>query len=372
MPEYLKRILRKPFATLIVIVVFSALAVLMNHLQSSLQSRQESLLRLSEETEIWCVLANRITGQTNHLNASYQYAQGSYYDQANGMSTYMSEVRIVTQMDGVHLSDNGNSVVFAAVNSMDAWLPLRDASVSIVNGRDVSFLNESTTACLISEDLLGVVSNDHLSVLMPSGATLLIEVAGTIAGLEHTIVVPWQAYRDVYAYYGFHGQSLDEFSFLLADNSQLTAMQEAFHEMFAIGSASSANSSEILLINDFQYQKCMLHSKRNLFLLELLRPVLVGSIIIVGAATTSLLLRTRQWEHALMISLGRSIISIMLQTLLEITTGCCIGVAMILTLSSTSVASLTLLLLAFLFGALISLLLDLTKPVLRHISHREV
>lgn len=372
MPEYLKRILRKPFTTLIVIVVFVALTVLMNHLQISLQSRQESLLRLSEETEIWCVLANRLTGQTNHLNASYQYAQASYYEQAYGMSAYMSEVRIVTQMDGVHLSDNGNSVVFSAVNSIDAWLPLRDASVNMVIGGDISFLNEATTACLISEDLLRFVSNDHLSVQMPNGSTLLIEVVGTIAGLEHTIVIPWQAYRDVYAYYGFRGQSLDEFSFLLADNSRLSAMQEVFQEMFVIGSTSSANSSEILLINDFQYQKCLLHAKRNLFLLQLLQPILVISIVIAGATTTSILLRTRQWEHALMFSLGRSIISIMMQDLLEIATGCCIGVVTVLTLSSTSAESLALLLLAFLFGTLISLLLDITKPVLKRISHREV
>lgn len=366
-----KRIYRRPAAMLILLAAFLLLTVLISYVQEAMQKRQGDIDALARNTEVWCVLSDRATGRTDQLQVSYAYAQGPYYENAFGLRDEMKTVRIVTHMDEVQLADSLQPVAFVAVNSKDAWAPIRTSRVSMTGDWTEDFLDGVVEACIISGDLSAACTDGSIRLQMPDGTARRIPVAGTIADRERTVIVPWQVYRDEYAQLGRYGQSLDEFSFLVADNTRLAPLCAALENIFATDNAIGEASRELLLIQDMQYQQNMLYAKRNLAVVRLIAPILLLSVLFCGWCVTYLLFRVRSWEQVLLVSLGYRRFDVIAASLLEVGLSCTLGWLAAMCFTPLPVARVLPILCAFLLGAAVSIAYQVHQPILQQIKKKE-
>ncbi|MGM9600861.1 MAG: hypothetical protein ACI3W5_04645, partial [Faecousia sp.] len=226
-------------------------------------------------------------------------------------------------------------------------------------------------ACIISGDLSAVCADGSIRLQMPDGTARRIPVAGTIADRERTVIVPWQVYRDEYAQLGRYGQSLDEFSFLVADNTRLAPLCAALENIFATDNAIGEASRELLLIQDMQYQQNMLYAKRNLAVVRLIAPILLLSVLFCGWCVTYLLFRVRSWEQVLLVSLGYRRFDVIAASLLEVGLSCTLGWLAAMCFTPLPVARVLPILCAFLLGAAVSIAYQVHQPILQQIKKKE-
>lgn len=322
-----KRLLRRPWLSLLSFVIAAALCVTLCYLTGYLQRERERMEQIQGNYQVICVISDTRGTKTDDLGMTHFFTD-FLLDEENGLGQYVRDPQLKKCFTYVLDRTEGQLL---GVSRADC-----DTLLSEAKGGDVyipeDFFESTEYICLVSKALYDRYAGQtlHLEITDPKGATPQylpgnghgfrdFTVAGWHSGRENLIYMPYPASQTLCEKLsGF--TTTDSAAFLLADNGRIDELIQAAGEFFSPvqpGVYAPEGSRFGLIIRDEQYRATLAAMEQNIrrlrYLLPLIALLSLGAGFLVGFLGT----RSEARTYALMRTVGLTRGRLFLLTLLE-------------------------------------------------------
>ena len=322
-----KRLLRRPWLSLLSLVIAAALCVTLCYLTGYLRRERERMERTRSAYEILCVVSDTRGTKTDDLGMTHFFTD-FLLDEENGLGGYIKEPRLTKRFT---YQTNELSGELLGVSRAECASALSDAIADECYVPE-DFYGRTDYVCLVPKALYEQYAGQPLTLELtdPKGATPQ-NTAGTGRGTRDFTVVGWHSGQETAIYMPYPASQVlartlsgfgttDSASFLLADNNKLEQMLEAAKEWFSPvepGVYVLQGSRFGLILRNEQYKATMAAMEQNIRRLQYLLPLIgmlsLGAGFLVGFLAT----RSEARVYALMRTVGMTRGRLMVSTLLE-------------------------------------------------------
>ena len=328
MDEYtFKRLLRRPWMSLLSLVISAALCVTLCSLAGYLSREKARMEEVRDTYEILCLVSDTRGTKTDDLGMTHFFTD-FLLDEEEGLGRYIREPRL-TKVFQYSLGRQTGNLVGVSRPECDPVLSEAKGDQACV---PEDFYGRTDYVCLISKELYEQYAGQTLTLELtdPKGATPQYP-AGNGLGTKEFAVVGWHSGRQDVLYMPYPASRVlaetlsgfvttDSAAFLLRDNNSMDALIRDAGEIFAPvqpGSYAPQGSRFGLIIRDEQYKATMAAMEQNIRRLQYLLPLIailsLGAGFLVGFLAT----RSEARVYALMRTIGQTRGKLMLSTLLE-------------------------------------------------------
>lgn len=378
-PYTIKRLLRRPWLSILSIILTGAMCFLLCFLTGYLERQEQELETTRTSFDISCVVTTRDGARATGLRMSSRYIGA--IEEGSRLHPFIRDLQITKEFTGLILSEMRPSpydnyredVTVLGVSDEKCHDSLNTAlgSQVVMLGGD-SFYDSSERICIVSEVLwrtLNSTRKSELADLENAGipiteemrtapyileirttdpmidpefepdrgrGTVTLTVAGYHLGKGDTVFIPFGVAMDISQEFSGR-QSCDSIAFTAADNLKLEELAEAASEFFGeVVPAGSfyADPPFALTIHDEQYRATLATLEQNIRRTRILLPMLLLVGFGMGFLISFLSTRGEKRSYALMrtqgLTRGRLLISVLVeQTVLPLaaalTTGALLG-----------------------------------------------
>ena len=305
-----KRLLRRPWVSLIGFVIGGALCLLLCLLTNYRNGQRELLERVKKNYNIACVVTDSRGTMSQNLRMPGRYAD-FVRDEENGIGAFVRDLRMTKSFPAK--GDLGNVTVIGVTGeACDEAIDFAAGGGWEANMPD--FFESREYVCLLSAELYEAKKGQSvtLRVTDPYSTGLLstqaagdftLAVVGWHGGHSNRVFVPFPcAERMGVTLSG--GASADSITFFLKENDTGDALMEAASSMFEPVDPSSDRNRFALTVQDRQYKATVSAMEQNIRRIGYLLPLIVllglGAGFLIGFLSTKGEART----YALMRTLG--------------------------------------------------------------------
>lgn len=313
---------RRKKASLLLVLV-AAVSVFFAVFVQNLAARQEAAIeRMIRDTAVQCVVTDAHGAGMDHLqmpNAFVEMLAGRRHWQDCFVDEYVKNVRAKAS-ERLEYPQDVTLRRILNFASDSAFGAAEGCEIRMLDGWTQEAFSTEEKVCLIPEGMWTRVDEDGISwvdVKLGFGQELELQVIGTVSGGPGNVVwCPFFLQREDGASELFW---VDSCSFDIADNTRIEECKAAIYEIFAEPGAAVPEEEWTygVLVQEETYQNALEKLKSNLFLLNLLLPLLTFLCVVIGLLAGYLTTRTRVREFAVMRCLGMKQRTIFWQTLGE-------------------------------------------------------
>lgn len=322
-----KRILRRPWLSLLSLVIAAALCVTLCYLTGYLRRERERMDRTRSAYEILCLVSDTRGTKTDDLGMTHFFTD-FLLDEESGLGSYIKEPRLTKRF--TYQADKLAGDLLG-VSRAECAAALSDA-VADESFIPEGFYEQTDYVCLVPKAMYDQYAGQPLTLELtdPKGATPQygpnngkgtkdFTVVGWHSGQESVIYMPYPASQLLAQTLSGFGTT-DSASFLLADNNSLEQMLEAAKEWFSPvqpGVYVPQGSRFGLIIRNEQYKATMAAMEQNIRRLQYLLPLIAVLSLAAGFLVGFLATRSEARVYALMRTLGMTRGRLLGTTLLE-------------------------------------------------------
>ncbi len=322
----IKRLLRKPWLSIVSFVIAGALCFLLCRLSAYREEQQRHLDQIRSSYDIECILTDVKGRKDDDLNISYRYTD-FIIDSENGLGSFIKDLRMSKNF-------SAQSTIFKEPMTLTAVTspycnklldPSRGGSFQI----DMDGFFESEEYVMIVPKILYDSLSDTespvtLSLYDPYGintdkmgrGSAEFRIVGWFNG-ENRLFMPYPASQKL-------GQKLsgypstDAVSFILSDNDRVDELNEKASEVFARLDPSSLDEGKFALtVHDAQYKGSVAALEQNVkrtgYLLPIIAILGLGAGFLIGFIAT----RGENLNYALMRTVGLKARKLLLSVIAE-------------------------------------------------------
>lgn len=329
--EYtMKQLLRRPWTTLLRLLLAAALCLLLGLLLRFRGAQQARLAEIRDSFEIFCVVTNRRGTRAESLRMP-PIILGALTEPDSPLSPYIRDLRLTKEFEisapqaGI---DRGLMIGVSSERCAEALDPARGGRVQLL---DQDFYGDETARLLVSRAVYESLEANtlRLSVTDPyvdrsrnpelGFGRMELPVAGWYEGSGSTVYLSFPAAGRLA--YELSGRiTCDSAAFLAADNRKLEALRQAasasFGEVDPLAD-DSADPRYALNVHDEGYRATVAAAEHNLRQANLLLPLLAALSLGLGFLLCFLIARGEARSYALMRTLGQTRGRLLLGMLLE-------------------------------------------------------
>ena len=386
---HLIRNIRSTFITL-----FSFLCVLsvISSIQQSVQSRQQSLIGMSEALKVRGHVTDSSGYVSNSLNMDSYYVM-QFLDEEKLLTRYVEDVWVKGVFNGTILLPVQNNKTEEIKDCTLLTLTTAIADENIRFGKGIEYTENMDDSiwmtdkkvCVLSPELMdnAIYEEDgnlyiHLkanfirsSDMVTKTLTFTFRVIGIAPDTMGSVIAPFytvlRACEEENAPY-----SLDSLSFAVRDNNQLDIFRNTAATFFRDAKTSTLNRGFSMVLKDAQYLKLIREAEKNLAVMQLMQPVLYLCALGAGVMLVVMQMRGRKKEMAVIRSLGAGKMRVMAQSILEYAL-ICLPVTLFALLVWRELSPMTVLgvWLAFMLGAVCTVARFSMVPLVKQIRELE-
>jgi hypothetical protein len=352
------------------------------------ERQKRELDAIYDSVEVRCVVSD-LRGKMDGLDIPEVYVDlvtlPAYELQAFVKNPYFKRTLVYTEESG--------SGDLAGINDVRA-----DNRLSAESGVSISYYDGYSEAAFAGNDLIlwaheewlterGLVLGDfiHLTVkesrlkftYNPEGfAEEVFLIAGSYSGSESdTLYVPWVTANELADKAGNPIKWADSMSFAVADNREHILFKEVAAKSFAAVDISATYDSYYqfaLTVHDNQFKQALIASQRSIQLFKTLMPLYYLASFAIGLLVCYIFTRNRRREFFLFRCIGLKpsaiVFAAVFEQMLLVIAGAALGIvlSMILRLYSGNSPAFGLLICSFLFGSVLSVLLNIRTGLLSY------
>lgn len=300
---------RRKKASLLLVLV-AAVSVFFAVFVQNLAARQEAAIeRMIRDTAVQCVVTDAHGACMDHLqmpNAFVEMLAGRRHWQDCFVDEYVKNVRAKASERLEYPQDVTLRRIlnFASDSALGA---AEGCEIRMLDGWTQEAFSTEEKVCLIPEGMWTRGDEDGISwvdVNLGFGQELQLQVIGIVSGGPGNVVwCPFFLQREDGASELFW---VDSCSFDIADNMRIEECKAAIYEIFVEPGPAVPEEEWAygVLVQEETYQNTLEKLKSNLFLLNLLLPLLTFLCVVIGLLAGYLTTRTRVREFAVMRCLG--------------------------------------------------------------------
>ena len=319
-----KRMRRSALSCLALLFVSLAFALSLCELGYSLAGRNDALSALYRDMEVDCVISDLTGTKTDGLEISTSYIEVFATDMYNNLDEHARDLRLkrtarylldaseddVELLKGDYRQSPNLIMGISRVEAAPALSPELGVEISYDEGYDETLFQGDEMVCVVPEDMapengkLKITMVDHIMNEEYGVLEAELTVAGTYKGGK-TIYCPWEAMRELVTRAGGAAYT-ESMGFIAADNNRLDELKQKASKYFTNPSLTAGETkySYALTVNDETLEEAAAAARREIRLLELMIPILLGLSTGIGFAAGYLFIRNRKPEFAVMRSMG--------------------------------------------------------------------
>ena len=323
----IKRLLRRPWLSLLSLVIAAALCVTLCYLAGYLQREKVRMEEIRGNYEVLCVVSDTRGTKTDDLGMTHFFTD-FLLDRESGLGSYVRDPRLTkrftyvlgrTQGELLGVSRRDCDPVLAEAKGGDVYIP-------------EDFFERTDYVCLISKTLYDRYAGEALTLELtdPKGATPQY-LPGNGHGFKEFTVVGWHSGREDVLYMPYPASqklaetlsgfvTTDSASFILTDNSRIDDLFRDAGEWFSPvqpGEYAPQGSRFGLIVRNEQYKATMAAMEQNVRRLEYLLPLIAVLSLAAGFLVGFLATRSEARVYALMRTVGVTRGRLLGSTLLE-------------------------------------------------------
>lgn len=309
-----KRLLRRPWLSVLSLVISTALCATLCYLTGYLSRERERMEEIRSNYKVVCAVSDTRGTKTDDLGMTHFFTD-FLLDEENGLGSYVREPRLTKRF--TYQADRLAGDLLG-VSRAECAPALSDAIADACFVPE-GFYDRTDYVCLVPKALYEQYAGQPLTLELtdPKGATMQY-AAGNGRGTKEFTAVGWHSGQESVLYMPYPASQVlartlsgfvttDSASFLLADNRRLEQMLEAAGEWFSPvepGVYVPQGSRFGLIIRDEQYKATMAAMEQNLqrlrYLLPLIGVLSLGAGFLMGFLAT----RSQARVYALMRTVG--------------------------------------------------------------------
>lgn len=322
-----KRLLRRPWLSLLSLVIAAALCAALCYLSGYLERERTRMEEIRGNYQVLCVVSDTRGTKTDDLGMTHFFTD-FLLDEENGLGRFVREPRLTkrftyeldrTQGELIGVSRAECSPLLSEAKGGDVYVP-------------ADFYEQTELVCLVSKTFFARYGGQSLSLTLtdPKGATPQY-LPGNGTGTRAFTVVGWHSGRDNLILMPYPASQLlaerlsgfvttDSAAFLLADNTKAEELLQSAGEYFAPvqpGVYAPQGSRFGLIIRNEQYKATMAAMEQNIRRLQYLLPLIAVLSLAAGFLVGFLATRSEARVYALMRTLGMTRGRLLGTTLLE-------------------------------------------------------
>ncbi|MBO4887976.1 MAG: hypothetical protein J5589_06675 [Firmicutes bacterium] len=302
----IKRIIRRPWLSLIGLVMAGAFCFILCYLVRYREGLQTQLDEVRESYEILCVVTDSRGVRSEGLSLNQSYAD-FIKDKENGLGQYVKDVHLAMELK---INSSLGTGTLIGVNDEKAAGRLDPAMGGNCDYVVEDFFGSDENICLVAEDSYEALSGQMLTVKVTVPSTGPKEetvdrtylVVGQYRGQGGDIYVPYQVAARLSGSGG--SARTDSLSFILADNTKAEEMMEKAMEVFTTVDPASYSPRPALTVQDRQYKASISELEQNIRRTDLLLPICAILSLAAGFLIGFLAVRGETRSYALMRTLG--------------------------------------------------------------------
>jgi hypothetical protein len=309
----IKRLLRRPWLSLLGLAISALLCLLLCILAGTLRAERQRLEDVRESYEILCIVSDVRGTKTDWLGMTHIYTD-FLTDTETGIGAYVKDLRL-SKSFSYRFPGSAGSLI--GVSSPRATPLLDEAMGGNYACEAEDFFESRDYICLVPKEIYDLYAGRSLTFILrdPAGASREnpsgleaerdFRVVGWYLGGNGEIFMPYPA-SQVLAAQLAPSATTDSASFLLADNSKVQELTEAAQPMLSPvdPGAEAPKGLYALTIHDEQYKATVSAMEQNIRRLELLLPGLALLSLGAGFLLGFLATRGEARTYALMRTLG--------------------------------------------------------------------
>lgn len=304
----IKRIVRRPWLSLIGLVMAAAFCFFLCYLVRYKEGLQAELEEVRTSYEILCVVTDSRGVHSQNLSLNQRFAD-FVEDAENGLGSYVKKLHLSMKLA---CSSPLGSGTLTGVNSREASDVLNPAKGGSCDSAVEDFFDSSENICLVAEEYYGQLSGQkiRLKISVPTMGSKeeTVErdflVVGQYRGQGADVFVPYKTAKKLSGSGG--GARTDSLSFILADNTKAEEMMEKAMEVFTTVDPASYSSRPALTVQDRQYKASLTELEQNIRRTDYLLPISAVLSLAAGFLIGFLAVRGETRTYALMRTLGVS------------------------------------------------------------------
>lgn len=309
----IKRLLRRPWLSLLGLVISAMLCTALCYLSGYLDAERERLAEIRDSYDILCVVSDVGGTKTDKLGMSRVYSD-FILDKAEGIGAYIRDPRMVKSFSYISELGGGNLVGVSSPHCAAAL----DESLGGGFEAPEGFFESVEYICLVSQASYNDYSGQNITLRLTdsAGATpqypngnghgeVEFKVVGWYLGEGTELYMPYSASQKLaMRLSGF--ETTDSVSFLVADNAQIEELiAAAAPKLSEVDPTDAAPKGRFgFIIYDEQYRATLAAMEQNIkrltYLLPLITLLSLGAGFLVGFLAT----RGEARTYALMRSIG--------------------------------------------------------------------
>lgn len=364
----LKRLIRRPWLSVLGFIVSGALCTLLCLLTSYRDGQQKHLEEVRDSYEILCVITDVRGTKSDNLTMHARYTD-FIQDEKEGLASFIDDLRMTKNF--TYSSKLGTGSMIGVTNERCAQiLDPRYGGVYMIDAED--FFGSNERICLVPEEMYAAYANQEISFTVsdPYGTYTGIgtdlypfTVAGWYRGSGTEIYIPYETSQRMAAHLA-NSPSSDSVAFTLKDNDQIEEMLSVAHKLFQDSNPAAVYSGYAVTVRDKQFKATIAAIEQNIRRTEYLLPLIGILGLGAGFLLGFLAARGETKVYALMRTLGMDGQSLFITVLFEqliLPLLACIIVAVILRSPVSALAFFG----CHLIGTVLALIRPVTAPPTR-------